>query len=315
MVSFECVPLKTAGSFHFSAYTAVDEDNLFEELDRAVKYDGTLESGLSMQEIFSSWTHQAGFPMLNVRRNYENGSITIFQERYTVNRFSRLVNASSWWIPYNFATAKSSSFNDTLPGGWLPPRQHTKLIEPKGLDGVWSSTDWVLFNKQWTGYYRVMYDAANWKLLTAELNTGSNNKIHPSSRAQLLDDMKSFVETGRLPKDALIEMVKYLKHETEYAPWVAGSKALLYLNKALAATDDYDTFRAEAVRIIDSFGKRFARRAGSKESISLAKTSQVVRELACRLSIGTCSNITGTEDDNSRLNQWTHLGLSVGFFL
>lgn len=276
----------------------MDEDDLFRELDRASKEDGTLDSSLNMQEIFSSWTRQAGFPVLIVRRNYENGSITISQERYTTDRFNDLVNASAWWIPYNIVTAKSPSFNVTTTDDWLPRHQGTKLIEPSG-DNVWTPTDWVLFNKQLTGYYRVMYDATNWKLLTAELNSGPNNKIHPYSRAQLLDDMKSFVETDRLPKEALIEMVKYLKYETEYAPWLAGSKALLYLNKTFASTDGYETFRHMAVSIIESFERRPAVKIACNDSPSLVKTRKVVYELSCQLGVTNCPNIAENEIENS----------------
>lgn len=275
----------------------MDEDDLFRELDRAAKEDGTLDSSLNMQEIFSSWTRQAGFPVLIVRRNYENGSITISQERYTTDRFNDLVNASAWWIPYNIVTSKSPSFNVTRTDDWLLRHQRTKLIEPRG-DNVWAPTDWVLFNKQVTGYYRVMYDTTNWKLLTAELNSGPNNKIHPYSRAQLLDDMESFVKTDRLPKEALIEMVKYLKYETEYAPWLAGSKALLYLNKTLASTDGYETFRHMTVSIIESFERRPVVKIAYNDSFSLVRTRQVVYELSCRLGFTDCPDITEDEIEN-----------------
>lgn len=190
----------------FSAFTAVDENDLFDAIDRAAKADGVLDKDLSVRDIFSSWSRQGGFPLLTVRRNYENGSITISQERYLDNKYSPLINTTTWWIPFNFATAKSPSFEDTSVEGWLPQHQRSKLIQPSG-NNSWTSKDWVLFNKQQTSYYRVMYDIPNWKLLIAELNSGPNNKIHPISRAQLLDDQAAFVRSGRLPADMLVDMV------------------------------------------------------------------------------------------------------------
>lgn len=214
------------------------------------------------------------------------------------DRFSALINATTWWIPYNFATAKSPSFNDTTPDGWLPQHQRAKLIEPSG-NISWAPTEWILFNKQQTSYYRVMYDIQNWKLLIAELNSGPNNKIHPISRAQLLDDQKVFVQSGRLPPNMLIEMVKYLKHESEYVPWVAGSEALLYLNDTLASTEGYEAFRTIAVSIIESAEKLIAVKTLQPESQLVFETHAIVAKLACRFGIETCSNVTDAEDIGS----------------
>lgn len=269
----------------------MDEDDLFDAIDRAAKEDGTLDSSFSLNELFASWSRQAGFPLLTVERNYGNGSITISQERYMTDRSSVLINATTWWIPYNFATAKSPSFSDTKTDGWLPQHHRAKLIEPSG-GRTWAPTEWVLFNKQQTSYYRVMYDIRNWKLLIAELNSGPNNKIHPISRAQLLDDMKNFVESGRLPAHMLIEMVKYLKYESEYAPWVAGSEAILYLKEHLASTEGDDSFRKTAISIIRSSGKLIAAKVALSESHLLSETRAIVTELACRFGIETCSNVT-----------------------
>lgn len=281
---------------NFSSYSSVAEDDLFVELDRAAKEDGTLNHSLSVKELFSTWSRQAGYPMLTVTRNYENGSITISQERYTIDRFSNLINATTWWIPYNFASAESLTFNDTKPVGWLPQHQRTKLIEPS-VNNSWASTEWVLFNKQQTGYYRVMYDRRNWKLLCAELASGNRSRIHSINRSQLLDDLRSFVQTGRWAVGMLIEMVKYLESETEYAPWVAGSKALLYLNERLASTDDYENFRRMTVTIIQLAEKRLAVKSVRNESQShlSLQTRAILTTLACRFGIGSCENIANDE--------------------
>lgn len=278
----------------FSAFTAVDENDLFTALDEAAKEDGTLDPNLTVNELFSSWSRQAGVPMLIASRNYGNGSITISQERYTEDSFDPLVNATRWWIPYNFATAKSPLFNDTTPRGWLPPHQRTKLIEPSDNDN-WTSKEWILFNKQQTGYYRVMYDIQNWQLLIAELNSNKDNSIHPTSRSQLIDDLESFVRTDRLPEDLLIGMVKYLKHETEFVPWMAGSKALLYLNKRFLSTNGYSDFHHLAESIIESAKQRIAARLVQKKAHSVLKTQAILNELACEFGIETCSSVASAK--------------------
>lgn len=271
------------------AFTNVDEDDLFSILDRTAKEDGALNKTLNVKDLFSSWSRQAGFPLLIVQRNYENGSITLSQQRYLADRFSPLINATTRWIPYNFATAKSPWFNSTKADGWLPQHQNAILIEPSA-EHNWSSTDWVLFNKKLTGFYRVMYDIRNWKLLIAELNSGPNNKIHPLSRAQLLEDLADFVETGRLPHDLLFEMVKYLKHETEFAPWVAGSRAILYLKKSLVSTKNYEKYQRTATSIIDSAEQNIAMKIAFYGEQLSKDAHAIVVNLACDFGCKSCSN-------------------------
>lgn len=277
----------------------MDEDDLFDALDRAAKEDGSLHPSLDMGQIFSSWSHQAGFPLLTVQRNYENGSITISQKRYMGSKSSDLINAT-WWIPYNIATAKSPSFNDTTVDGWLPQHQRAKLIEPRG-HSEWAPTDWVLFNKQQTGYYRVMYDIRNWKLLIAELNSGPDNNIHPISRAQLLDDNADFVRSGRLPREMLIEMVKYLRYESEYAPWVAGFKAILYLKEALESTEEYKSFHRTVVSIIRSAENVIAAKARLNETQILLETRDIVAHLAHSFDNQTYSNANAVQTIDNKM--------------
>lgn len=89
---------------------AMEEGDLFVALDHAAKEDGTLGVSLSVMEMLFAWSRQASFPL----RNYANGSITISLERYVHGRFSNLIIATIWWIPYIFATAKSPSSGSLL---------------------------------------------------------------------------------------------------------------------------------------------------------------------------------------------------------
>lgn len=193
--------------------------NLFDSLQQAVTEDGTLDKGLNVFEIFSSWSNQQGFPLLIVNRNYSENTIQITQEKYSDEPEHSEVNLTSWWIPYNFDTANNVMLNDTWPDGWLPKGIKSTIIKPTKHKN-WTSNDWVLFNKQLTGYYRILYDERNYRMILKELKSGNVSKIHPFNRVQLINDLGYFVRSGRLPYRLFFNFVKYLNRETEPIPWI-----------------------------------------------------------------------------------------------
>lgn len=198
--------------YFFRSYEAADDFDLFENLDRAAKEDNILTNELSVYEMLGSWSNQAGFPVLIVNRNYDDNTITISQERHFDKYPHADANSSTWWIPYNFDTANNVAINDTAAEGWLPKGVQSMIIEPS-VQKNWTNSDWVLFNKQQTGYYRVLYDLRNYQMLVKELKSESTGKIHPINRAQLIDDIKDFVSIGRLPYHLLNDINKLMKND------------------------------------------------------------------------------------------------------
>ncbi|KAG8212746.1 hypothetical protein J437_LFUL019687, partial [Ladona fulva] len=94
-------------------------------------------------------------------------------------------NSSRWWTPITYASQDNPDFANTRPSFWLNPNQeqpYSMLLSP--------GEKWMLVNIQEAGYYRVNYDARNWKLLTDQLRSQAGAKeqvIPPSARSQLLD--------------------------------------------------------------------------------------------------------------------------------
>lgn len=211
--------LKYSFYSNHSAYKSVTETDLFDSLQQAVTEDGTLDKDLSVHEIFSSWSNQQGFPLLIITRNYSDNTIRITQEKYTDEPENSKSDLASWWIPYNFDTASNVAVNDTVPNGWLPKGIKSTIIKPTKHRN-WSSNDWVLFNRQLTGYYRILYDERNYRLILGELKYGDDSKIHPFNQAQLINDLGYFVRSGRLPYRLFFDFVKYLNRVTEAVPWV-----------------------------------------------------------------------------------------------
>lgn len=70
-----------------------------------------------------------------------------------------------WWIPLTYTTSSKLDFSVTNPSHWFKPEEFMMIPET----GI-SPNDWVLFNINETGFYRVNYDSKNWKMLIEYLN-------------------------------------------------------------------------------------------------------------------------------------------------
>lgn len=270
-------------------FDAADEDDLFAALERAVKEEKTLAVNYTVKEIFSSWSQQKGVPVLHVKRN-ANGTVTISQERYFTEN-PKEPDLTTWWIPYNVASKQSPSINQTVPSGWLAHNQRTKVVEPTATI-KWLPNEWVLFNQQSTGYYRVQYEAENYELLTNELKSGDLKKIHPISRAQLIFDLFDFIMARRLPDSLFLDLIGYLKGETEYAPWASAKNAINLLSKQLDGTPQYTNFRALIASVVAPIYKTIGLADSEQEAHFRKYTRVIVTDLACEFGVESCLNDT-----------------------
>ncbi|XP_035898837.1 aminopeptidase N-like [Anopheles stephensi] len=208
-------------------YDAATEENLALHLQTAVAGQDILPPTANVRDLLASWTDAPGFPVLNVRRLYRNGSMILSQERFLEQ--SVLPTTHVWHIPYNYAYESLATFYDLTTTGWLSAR--AAKIETSVPDD-----EWVVFNKQQTGYYRVNYDRRNWELLTEAL-MDNRNAIHRLNRAQLIDDAFNLARADLLDMAVVLRLMRYLRTERDYAPWLAADKVLTYLYDKLRATE------------------------------------------------------------------------------
>ncbi|XP_050548380.1 aminopeptidase N-like [Daktulosphaira vitifoliae] len=114
-----------------------------------------------------------------------------------------------------------------------------------------SSKDWVLFNINETGFYRVNYDLKNWEMLINYLNDPEMfSNIGTINRAQLIDDAMSLARAGYLSYKTSLDMTRYLYHETEFAPWKSAYRSFIYLHQMLIKTPAYDKLKAYVLHLI-----------------------------------------------------------------
>ncbi|XP_043653070.1 aminopeptidase N [Drosophila teissieri] len=223
-------------------YTSCDEWDLFASFQESADELG-FKLPTTVDNIFSSWSHQAGYPLLTVTRNYEAGTITITQKRYVASKTD--TNTATWYVPLNFATASKYDYRNTTATHYLLNVTETVISD---VDA--SSDDYIIVNIQNSGYYRTLYDSQNYGLITAALKS-QPHRFHPRNRAQLLYDTYIFVTTDRLSHSILLELLGYLVNEQQYAPWSTANTILTVYDRYLRGDDSYANFQTFVQSLID----------------------------------------------------------------
>ncbi|KAK2581481.1 hypothetical protein KPH14_005147 [Odynerus spinipes] len=213
------------------SYRSARPHDLYRYLQRSIDSSNISEDRISIADIVESWANQVGYPLITVTRNYTGQRTLVTQERFYLNRDKKKINEEghAWWIPLTFATSSSSiiDFRRTRPKLWLSPRDKRTMISN------FRNTDWVLFNVQQIGFYRVNYDGSNWKMLVDHLRSKEFISIPSVNRAALLDDAFNLARAGYIDYSIPFDLSKYLKTESDYEPWLAAVNNFMFLDRIL----------------------------------------------------------------------------------
>ena len=134
-------------------FSNAKQDDLWNHLTLQAHRDKSLPNDLDVKTIMDTWTLQKGYPVIYVRRNYENNTATVIQERFLADKKTKNSTQSqkySWWIPLTYASVEDS-FADVYPKNWMKEGEETKVIEDMPGNDVA-----IVFNVQQTGYYRYL---------------------------------------------------------------------------------------------------------------------------------------------------------------
>lgn len=134
----------------------------------------------AISTVFTSWANNPGFPVVTAHRNYDNSSLTVSQERFHVTLDGLNGISSNYFIPLNYAHKANSDFGEFHPTHWLTTSSTNFPINA-------TNNEWIILNKEVSGYYRVNYDNRNWNMISTDMQNGHLN-IPVRNRAQLIDD-------------------------------------------------------------------------------------------------------------------------------
>jgi aminopeptidase N len=186
-------------------------------------------SGKPVGEIAAGWTEQPGFPVVKVKRDGENVSLT--QERFTIH----FPNAPTlqWKVPLTYFFV-----GDAKPQSRLMTEKIDKLRNIP-VDRV------VKLNADGAGNYRVQYDEPLWKQLLDSLP-----KLSVADRVNLLGDAWAFVQANRAPLSTYFDLIEKLPAGVELAEREQIINAFDYINRLLIGNSARGKFRDYARSIL-----------------------------------------------------------------
>ncbi|XP_068228727.1 aminopeptidase N-like [Palaemon carinicauda] len=216
-------------------YNNAYQDYLFEHLTIAGHEDGNLPQDMTMKQVMDSWTLQAGYPVVTVNRSEDGTSAIVSQKRFLFSNES--TEEETWWVPLTYTSQDNPDFHHTQTMIWMSDEEREITI-----GSLPQKDQWVVFNIQETGFYRVNYDDNNWDLLLQQLQTDPE-AIHHLNRAQILDDYAHLSRAGYLSYSSAMDFFAYLRKEREYLPWASALNHLDYMELMLSETVASEPFK------------------------------------------------------------------------
>lgn len=132
-----------------SQYQSADSDDLFDTLDRC---DESISFGSDLITKMNPWVNQPGYPVVTVKRNYEQGTVIFSQNSSSsiMNRANSSSDDHKWYIPINSVTESCPNFEDTTTMMWMEPTDGEVDLCNFITCNI-KSKHWVIVNTQLTG--------------------------------------------------------------------------------------------------------------------------------------------------------------------
>nr|CAD7567452.1 unnamed protein product [Timema californicum] len=243
---------------------------------------------LDFQTIMETWTLQMGYPVLGVIRDYDSGTVTVTQERFLIRPATGGTDTHDykWWIPLTYTTKSELDFVSTETRAWLNVTDTRATLTGLNVN----RTDWVVFNIQETGFYRVNYDLTNWGLLADYLDSSDYSKIIPVNRAQIVDDLFNLARGGYLNYTVVLDLVKYLQREVDYIPWYAALTGFNYVERRMRGAGEYDyaVFKSFLLKLLSTAYNVFGlEEASSDDHVTKLNRNQILTWV-CKLEETNC---------------------------
>src|SRR5881398_2726952 len=219
-------------------------------------------SGKPVGEIAAAWTEQPGFPLVKVKRDGEDVSLS--QERFTIN-FPN-APALQWKIPLTWFVVSENKIESRLMNDKI------ENLPAIAVDRV------IKLNANGAGDYRVQYDDSSWKALLDALA-----KLNVEDRVNLLSDSWALVQANRADVSLYLELIGKLPRGHELAERDQIVNAFDYINRLLIGEPTREKFQAYARSILrptfDELGWEPRKNESPRESLLRASLIVALADL------------------------------------
>lgn len=168
--------------------------------------------------------------------------------------------------------------------------KENNAAEVKKIENLPDKDQWVIFNIQLSGLYKIQYDRRNYKLIVKTLNGDSFKKIHTINRAQLIDDAMDLAWTGEQDYGIALAMINYLRQEDEYIPWKSALDNLRSVNRLLVRSPLYGVFKAYIQHILEPIYEKVGgvSEPAVSSRLDAVKHQSMICGWSCRFEVGDC---------------------------
>lgn len=253
------------------------QDDLWEAMTVNARQTKVLAETYSVKEIMDSWTvDSAGYPILTVLR--DGNDVILTQQRYFLPHTNES-DTTKWFIPISFASSRREPQSE-VPERWMSNTQAEITLED-----VVSDDEWIQFNLNRTGYYRVNYDKLSWKNLLKHLA-----KFSDVTRGQLIDDSFALARANLTSYDIPITFGIFLRnYPFDYLAWWSFANGLEYITNMIRREPAYENYRTVMRYTVKSVYDEIGFEEQPNETdIELLHRSRVVN-LACQFGIDRCT--------------------------
>ncbi|CAL7935734.1 unnamed protein product [Xylocopa violacea] len=218
-------------------YNSANPDDIWNAMQSALDASKVSHDGFKVKEVMDAWIKQKRYPLVYVNRDYATGTITLSQKDFGLidvhehdetEEYEDEDKQFEWWIPINYATKRNLDFANTRFTHWLKPNENLTI---RGVD----PDDWIIVNKQQSGYYKVTYDNENWRKIGAYLRSNNFTNIHVLNRAQIVNDITELITYKHVEPLVFLEVITYLSQETDYLPWYPMFNFLKIITRVLGS--------------------------------------------------------------------------------
>nr|XP_006818001.1 PREDICTED: aminopeptidase N-like [Saccoglossus kowalevskii] len=144
-----------------------------------------------------------------------------------------------WIIPLTFTDGLDPKYGENERNRIWLSNGPVFMNDSSKLSG--GNNNWLLANIDQTGYFRVNYDATNWRLLKEQLL--ENHLVIPTaSRAAILNDVFNLARGQHINTLLALEISRYLVVERDYVPWSTANDVLAYIHNMLRTTSAYGVY-------------------------------------------------------------------------
>ncbi|KAL0111090.1 hypothetical protein PUN28_012804 [Cardiocondyla obscurior] len=245
---------------------------------------------IDIKKAMNSWTTRPGYPVISVVTHF-SGQLSITQERFLLRNLDNTPKNIIWSIPITYTTQSESNFYNINPKYWMTTNRSSRnrIANPK---------EWVIFNVQSSGFYRVNYDNDGWQKIINALKTNLD-EIHVLNRAGIVDDLLNLGRAGYQNYDLILDGLLYLEEETNYLPFKAAFNGFEYLNRRFTGQPKFFLFKEYVLSLIKNTHLRLKYEDNKDDDRLTVLLRQEVNNLLCNFGDDDC--ITTYTD---KFKQW-----------